>query len=521
MAPAQDATADVGILMAISAVSSTAESVLKALGAGHGREFPADFLNRLPIGIYLCDRDGLIVYFNRRAAELWGREPRTGDSTQRFCGSLQLRWPNGRPLAHGECAMAKALKTGTAARSREVVIERPDGSRIVAIADIEILRDDAGAIVGAVNCFRDISDFRGRGDAAHALVVTDNARLLHEAEAELDESRRAEEAAQRLAAIIESSDDAILAKDLNGIISAWNTGSERLYGYAAEEAIGKPVTMLFPADRQDEEQSILTRIRAGERVDHYETIRRRKDGSEVEISLTVSPVRNADGRIIGASTIARDITERRAAERQQKLLLQEMSHRVKNLFSLANSVVALSARSATTAEDLASAVSDRLLALARAHALTLPDLSEGAYTADGSTGLHALMRTILSPYEEHAEPGAGRVEIEGPDIAVANSAVTSLALLLHEFATNAAKYGALSTPAGRLRIDCAEDGDRFVVTWRERGGPSIEGAAADDGFGSRLARATVRDQFGGEFVRDWTPEGLTIRLVMDRNRLTD
>ena len=300
---------------------------------------------------------------------------------------------------------------------------------------------------------------------------------MHEAESELDERHRSQEAAQRLAAIVESSDDAILAKDLNGIISAWNAGSERLYGYIAEEAIGKPVTMLVPDGRQDEEETILSRIRAGERVNHYETIRRRKDGSEVEISLTVSPVCTPTDASSAHRRSPATSPSAGTRRRQQKLLLQEMNHRVKNLFSLANSVVALSARSAKTAEELAAAVGDRLLALARAHALTLPDLSDGTYAAEGTTGLHALVRTILSPYEERTKSGVARVEIDGPDIAVANSSVTGLALLLHEFATNAAKYGALSTPAGRVRIDCAEDGDRFVVTWHEHGGPSIERAA--------------------------------------------
>ena len=152
-------------------------------------------------------------------------------------------------------------------------------------------------------------------------------------------------------------------KNLDGIIMSWNQGAERLFGYTADEAIGKPVTMLIPVDRQDEEPSILARIRRGEHVDHYETIRQRKDGSLVDISLTVSPVRDRDGKIIGASKIARDISERRRAEEQQRMLVREMDHRVKNLFALASGVVALSARSANTAEELSSNVRDRLAAL--------------------------------------------------------------------------------------------------------------------------------------------------------------
>lgn len=113
-----------------------------------------------------------------------------------------------------------------------------------------------------------------------------------------------------LRAIIDSSDDAILSKDLNGIIASWNKGAQRLFGYAPDEIVGKPVNLLIPAERQDEEPEILDRIRRGLRLDHYETVRQRKDGTLLNISLTVSPVRNAEGRVVGASKVARDITDR-------------------------------------------------------------------------------------------------------------------------------------------------------------------------------------------------------------------
>jgi PAS domain S-box-containing protein len=120
----------------------------------------------------------------------------------------------------------------------------------------------------------------------------------------------------RLAAVVESADDAIISKTLEGRITSWNKGAERIFGYAADEVIGQPVTILFPEDHFDEEPASLARIRAGNRVEHYETVRRRKDGSLVDISLTISPIRAPDGRIVGASKIARDITEQRRAQRQ-------------------------------------------------------------------------------------------------------------------------------------------------------------------------------------------------------------
>jgi PAS domain S-box-containing protein len=117
-----------------------------------------------------------------------------------------------------------------------------------------------------------------------------------------------------LSSIIESANDAVISKTLEGIITSWNKGAERIFGYTAEEAVGKPVTMLIPADHPNEEPSILARLRAGERIEHYETVRVRKDGTFVDISLTVSPIRGPDGQIIGASKVARDITERKRTE---------------------------------------------------------------------------------------------------------------------------------------------------------------------------------------------------------------
>src|ERR1700709_2034177 len=134
-------------------------------------------------------------------------------------------------------------------------------------------------------------------------------------------------AASRLAAIVEGSQDAIISKDLDGIIQTWNAGAQRLFGFEAHEVIGRSILILIPEDQQDEEPAILARIRRGERIEHYETERRRKDGATVEVSLTVSPIRGLAGSIVGASKIARDITDRRRALEQQQLLLREMNHR--------------------------------------------------------------------------------------------------------------------------------------------------------------------------------------------------
>jgi PAS domain S-box-containing protein len=326
-------------------------------------------------------------------------------------------------------------------------------------------------------------------------------------------------AAQHYAAIIESSEDAIVSKDLDGVILTWNHGAQRLFGYAAEEAIGKPITIIIPPDRREEELVILDKIRRGERIDHFETVRQRKDGSLVDISLTISPIRDSGGRIVGASKIARDITELQKARHREQLLLREMSHRVKNLFAVSSSIVYLSARTAGTVQELAQSASTRLAALAQAHALTFP---QGLDPAPQAPTMQSLIRTILAPFDAPVVGSPGRrIAILGVDPPVFGGAVTSLALLLHELATNAAKYGALSSPLGTVEVVCAEEGDAIVLVWTERGGPPVVEPKGSEGFGGVLSRIAVNNQLKGKMTRDWRPEGLVVRLTMPRCRLTD
>jgi PAS domain S-box-containing protein len=457
----------------------------KAIASNDG--YFREVLDALPAAVYITDAEGVITYYNEAAAEFWGVSPELG--TNQWCGSWKLFWPDGKPLPHDQCPMAIALREKRAIRGMEAIAERPDGVRAPFIPYPTPFFDESGALLGAINMLVDITD-----------------------------RKRAEEHGQRLASIVDSSNDAIVSKNLDGVITSWNRGAERIFGYTASEAIGKPVTMLIPADMQDEEPRIMARIRAGEHIEHYETVRQRKDGSLIDISLTISPLKNATGVIVGASKIARDISESRRAREQQDLLLREMDHRIKNLFSLASGVVNLSARTANTPQELAASVRDRLMALARAHALTLAKPSDER-PAEHPATLHALIRTIASPYEDRADQGKPRVIVSGPDAPLSNGSVTSLALLLHEFATNAAKYGALSTSSGSVHVHCAEDGDRFEVTWRERGGPRVGHIINGEGFGTLLARTAVKGQLGGTISHDWAPEGLTIRLHVARDRL--
>ena len=348
-------------------------------------------------------------------------------------------------------------------------------------------------------------DCDGQGGSAH-----DRPQQL---ESGVASAQPGHDAAAFLAAIVESSEDAIISKSLEGIITTWNKSAERVFGYTADEAVGRPITMLIPEDRLDEEPRILTKIRSGERVDHFETIRRRKDGTLVDLSLMISPIRNSGGEIIGASKIARDISDRKHAAQHQDLLLREMHHRVKNLFAITGSIITLAARTAQTPAELATGMKDRLIALSRAHEMTLPSFVGGEAFVEQSTTLFALLSNLLSPFEDKE----GRWQLHGEDAPVSADRVTSLALLFHEYATNAVKYGALSVAEGRLDVTLSSRPDSFEITWMESNARlGIVSPSKHNGFGTTLEQMVVRT-LNAQISRDWHPNGLVIRLTLPRD----
>ena len=234
--------------------------------------------------IITMDADGRVLEFNPAAEGVFGfnRQEVVGKELAELIIPPGLREQHRRGLAH-------YLRTGEGpviGKRIEITGIRKDGSEVLVELAITAIKIDSKPIFTAY--LRDISN-----------------------------PKRSEEASRRLAAIVESSDDAIVSKDLNGIITSWNAGAERLFGYMAEEAIKKPITIIIPPDRYHEEQQILDRIHSGERVDHLDTVRRRKDGTLINVSITVSPVKQTDGRIIGASKIARDISERVRSDRRR------------------------------------------------------------------------------------------------------------------------------------------------------------------------------------------------------------
>jgi PAS domain S-box-containing protein len=457
----------------IKLVANAARAALGLHGEEQAFELPARLFEQLPFAMYVCDREGLVLRYNGRAAELWGRSPKLRNPDERFCGSYRMFRPDGSLLPHDQCPMADVLRTGVSVRGQELHIERPDGSRGISLVDIEPVKDGGGNIVGAVNCFQDIT-----------------------------ERKRSEEVRLRLAAIIASSDDAIVSKDLDGTITSWNSGAERIFGYLAEEIIGKSIMTLIPPDHQKEEDTIINRIRRGERVEHYQTIRQRKDRSLIDISLTISPVRNAQGKIIGASKIARDITEHKRNEVQIINLAREAEHRTKNILSTVLATVRLSR--ADTSDDLKQLIEGRIDALAKVHGLFVQSRWTGAE-------LHSLVTQEVSPYRGATE---ARVRIDGPPVMLEPNSAQTIAISLHELATNAAKYGSLSVAGGRVEIAWSRTADgRLSLRWIEFGGPTVT-TPTRRGFGTRVIENIIVGQLKGEVRFDWRDQGLACEITL-------
>jgi PAS domain S-box-containing protein len=314
---------------------------------------------------------------------------------------------------------------------------------------------------------------------------------------------RAEHLANLLASIVESSDDVIVSKNLDGIITSWNKAAERIFGYSASEAIGQPITLVIPQDRQSEEREILTRIRRGERIDHFETVRRRKDGSSIIVSLTVSPVKDAHGNIVGASKIARDITEQKRTQEQISILAREAEHRAKNILSNVQAIINLS--QSDTCESLKEVISGRIQALANAHSLFVETRWVGAE-------ISAIAKQELAPYLDEAGHDK-RIRMEGLHTVLEPTIAQAIAVVVHELATNASKYGALSNAKGRIRLTWSRSADgQLVLHWIESGGPKVN-APERQGFGSRLIEGTI-SQLGGKVRFDWGAEGLICEIAV-------
>ncbi len=425
-------------------------------------------LEALPVALYLTDADGRLTYYNDAAAEFWGWRPPLG---QFWCGSFRIYTPDGAPLPHEECPMAQTLKTGVPVRGVRAVAERPDGTRVPFMPHPSLLRDESGNITGALNLLYDLTE-----------------RSTTES---------------RLASIVASSDDAIVSKTLEGIVTSWNKGAERIFGYTPAEMIGQPITRIIPPELHHQETYILSKLRKGERIDHFETVRVAKNGRRVDVSLTVSPLHDETGRVIGASKIARDVSERKEAERVQRLLIDELNHRVKNTLATVQAIGRQSLAHAHTEREFVDSFTYRIQALAKSHSLLTESRMQGAS-----------LRDLI---EEQAMTGAaaGRISCSGPMLHLDAQRTIHLGLILHELASNARRHGALSNSIGSVAITWevrTGAGRVLVLNWEESGGPMVRNQS-ESGFGTKLVHQTALS-YGGNAQIDFRAGGVLCRLEL-------
>lgn len=209
-----------------------------------------------------------------------------------------------------------------------------------------------------------------------------------------------------------------------------------------------------------------------------------------------------------------DVTERKLAEEAREMLGHEMSHRVKNLFAIAAALTMIASRSADTPKEMARDLTERLVALGQAHELVRPFLGEQKKAAP----LGDLLAVLLAAYDDKGTIGS-RIQLSVPEILVGEDAITAMALVVHELATNSIKYGALSTETGTLDVTCTADDGEVELVWTERGGPRISAPREQTGFGSVLVKKTITRNLGGTIAFDWPPEGVVVTLQMNSARL--
>jgi PAS domain S-box-containing protein len=355
----------------------------------------------------------------------------------------------------------------------------PDGAMRWVNGRGEYIRDEAGRVL------------RSRG------VVMD-----------VTQQKQAEEANARLAAIVSSSPDAIISFDPAGKrIVTWNKGAEALFGYTEAEAVGAPVNLLVPPD-----PVTGARVKSGafdqtiaQGSIRLETKRRRKDGSLLDVSVLATRMTDGNGRVIGAAAIIRDITERKRWEEHQRMLINELNHRVKNTLATVQSLASQTLRNSRTMEEAQRGVEDRLIALSRAHNVLTEESWEGASLKD-------IVMQAVAPYRHEGE---NRVQVSGEDVRLPPQTALALAMALHELATNAVKYGALSNDTGEVQITWVvspgADGSHLHLAWTESGGPPVS-VPAHRGFGTRLIERSLAQELQGRVQLAFEPTGLLCTL---------
>jgi two-component system, chemotaxis family, CheB/CheR fusion protein len=319
---------------------------------------------------------------------------------------------------------------------------------------------------------------------------------------DISERKRNEESLARLASIVATSHEAIIGMTLEGVITTWNTGAQRIFGYMPEEAIGQPWSLTMPPVTAGEYGALIGGIKRSRTATVSEAERVTKDGRILNVASTVSPIRDPTGKLIGLSAIEREITERKQAEERQRVLLAELNHRVKNTLATVVTISSQTLRHSGSVQAFQEAFEGRIHALAKAHELLAASHWTGA-------DLRQIVRAELAPFHV----GDNRVAVSGDAIVLPPSAALMLCMVFHELAINAAKYGALKNDDGRVEVNWKRDGRgrRLVIDWVERDGPAIE-PPKKDGFGLALIQRGLAHELEGRATFDFTDKGLRCSL---------
>jgi two-component sensor histidine kinase len=304
-------------------------------------------------------------------------------------------------------------------------------------------------------------------------------------------------------------------------VALYNDAYASTIGDKHPRALGRPARENWAELWDDLEPLLRHVLETGETVfakDRPFYIERHGYPENVYFDISYSPVRDEAGKVGGVLCIVSETTERVVAQERQRLLLRETNHRLKNLFAMVDAMISLSVRSARTPQEFAQALRGRLAALLRAKELVRPGIMGTEHAASERTTVDELVRTILQPYDD--DTARERISASGPDVLVGATAVTSLALALHESATNAVKYGALSEPNGAIHIKWGTQGDDFRLEWEETGGPAITVAPNARGFGRILTDRSIISQLRGKIEYDWQRNGLKLRMTVPLDRLS-
>jgi two-component sensor histidine kinase len=304
-------------------------------------------------------------------------------------------------------------------------------------------------------------------------------------------------------------------------VALYNDAYAPTIGGKHPRALGRPARENW-AELWDDLEPLLRRVReTGETVfakDRPFYIERHGYPENVYFDISYSPVWDEAGKVGGVLCIVSETTERVVAQERQRLLLRETNHRLKNLFAMIDAMISLSVRSARTPQQFAQGLRGRLAALLHAKELVRPGIMGKEHAAGERTTVDALVRKLLQPYDD--DTSRERISASGPDVVVGATAVTSLALALHESATNAVKYGALSEPNGAIHIKWEMQGNDFRLEWEETGGPAIVVSPSALGFGSVLTERSIISQLGGKIEYDWRRTGLKLRITVPLDQLS-